>query len=337
MPDVTGLIVGPPSPFDPELAGPLREILRRRPSSMTPEMIPGDRERIRARSLIDEQLARNGSFTVGRRMVPGPPGAPDVPVLICRPTAVQPPLGVVLHIHGGGMVAGTNHSVEILGDLDRAETLGLAVLSVEYRLAPEHPHPAPVEDCFAALRWIAEHGRDAGLPAGPLVVSGPSAGGGLAAGLALLARDRAGPRLTGQMLLCPMIDDRCNSVSAKQFDGRGVWDRQSNLTGWTALLGTRRGTPQASPYAAPMRAADLAGLPPALIDVGSAEALRDEGVAYASRIWQSGGEAELHVWSGAFHSFDEWVPDAVVSRTAKHTRLEWLRRVLLREQSEQGR
>lgn len=320
--------IGPPPPFDPELAGPLAEILRRRPSSMTPEMIQGDRERVRAASLTDEQLCREGAFTVARRRVPGPAGAPEIELLICRPARTAGPHGVVMHIHGGGMVAGSHHSVEIIGDLERAEALGLAVVAVDYRLAPEHPHPAPVEDCYAALVWTAEHASSLGMREDRIILSGPSAGGGLAAGVALLARDRGGPAVLGQMLLCPMVDDRCESVSARQFEGRGIWDRTSNITGWTALLGDRRSTAEVSCYAAPIRATDLSGLAPAFIDVGSAEALRDEAVSYANRIWQAGGQAELHVWSGAFHSFDEWVPGAAVSKAARHARLEWLRRLL---------
>ncbi|MFI2710808.1 alpha/beta hydrolase [Micromonospora sp. NPDC018662] len=320
--------VGPPPPFDPELAGPLREILRRRPSSMTPDMIPADRDRIRAGGLSDDAISRGGAFRVSRHRVPGPADAPPVPLLVCRPTTVAGPQPVVYTIHGGGMVAGTSNSVELIGELDRAQALGAAVVSVDYRLAPEHPDPAPVEDCYAGLRWVAEHAGREGFDAGRIVVSGASAGGGLAAGVALLARDRGGPRLAGQMLLCPMVDDRCDSASSVQFDGRGVWDRVSNLTGWTALLGERRGTGTASCYAVPSLATDLGGLPPAFVDVGSAEALRDEGVSYASRIWRAGGRAELHVWSGAFHSFDEWVPEAEVSRAARAARLSWLRRTL---------
>ncbi|MFD4791582.1 alpha/beta hydrolase [Streptomyces sp. NPDC058459] len=320
--------VGPPPPFDRELAEPLVGILARRPSSMTPDMIPGDRARIKASSLTDEQLGRDGAFTVEHMTVPGAGGAGEVPVLICRPTAVSGECGAILHIHGGGMVAGTHHSVEIIGDLERAEALGLAVVAVDYRLAPEHPDPAPVEDCYAALAWLADHADSLGLRGDRIVVSGPSAGGGLAAGVALLARDRAGPGLLGQMLLCPMTDDRCDTVSSRQFDGRGIWDRTSNITGWTALLGDRRGSAEVSRYAAPARAEDLADLPPAYIDAGSAEALRDEAVAYASRLWQAGSQAELHIWPGAFHSFDEWVPSARISQVAKHTRLEWLRRLI---------
>ncbi|MYX20473.1 alpha/beta hydrolase fold domain-containing protein, partial [Streptomyces sp. SID8380] len=155
-----------------------------------------------------------------------------------------------------------------------------------------------------------------------------SAGGGLAAGVALAARDRGGPALLGQLLMCPMLDDRNDTPSAVQMAGTGLWDREANHMGWTALLGERRGGPDVSPYAAPARAVDLAGLPPAFVDVGSAETFRDEDVAYASRLWACGVQTELHVWPGGFHGFDGIAPQAALSQTARTTRTEWLRRLL---------
>ncbi|MGC9669682.1 alpha/beta hydrolase [Planosporangium sp. 12N6] len=316
-----------PPPFDPQLDAPLHDILAGLPS-MTADQIGFRRERSAAARMTDDQIRRDGAFDLEELSVPGPSSAPGISLLVCRPTATAGPYPVIYHIHGGGMVAGTNRSRELDGDLDRAQELGWAVVAVEYRLAPEHPAPAGLEDCYAGLSWIAEHGPGRGLDPARVVVSGNSAGGGLAAGVSLLARDRGGPRLLGQMLQCPMLDDRCESPSARQMDGVGLWDRTSNLTGWTALLGERRGTEDVSPYVAPARATDLSGLAPMFIDVGSVEALRDEAVAYAGRVWQAGGQAELHVWSGAFHSFDEWVPDAIVSRAARRARVDWLRRLL---------
>ena len=127
-----------------------------------------------------------------------------------------------------------------------------------------------------------------------------------------MARDRGGPALAGQMLMCPMLDDRNDTPSARQMAGQGVWDHTSNHTGWTALLGAACGGPDVSPYAAPARAGDLSGLPPTFIDVGSAETFRDEDVTYASRIWQAGGVAELHVWPGGFHGFATMAPQAAL-------------------------
>jgi acetyl esterase/lipase len=323
--------LGPPPPFDHELAGPIRDIVAGLPGPLTFDLIADRRTRTISGSLSDEQIRRCGAFDVEERIVPGPPGAPGIPLLICRPAATAGPYPVIYNTHGGGMVAGNNRTVELADELDRAAALGLAVVAVDYRLAPEHPDPAPVLDCYAGLIWVADHGTTMGLDPDRIVISGNSAGGCLAAGVSLLARDRGGPALIGQMLQCPMLDDRCDQPSQRQLAGTGLWDGLSNLTGWTALLGQRRGTDDVSCYAAPARAIDVAGLPPAFIDVGSVEALRDEAVAYATRIWQAGGEAELHVWSGAFHSFDEWVPDAVVSGTARRARQDWLRRLLDRQ------
>src|SRR5215813_6977255 len=125
---------------------------------------------------------------------------------------------------------------------------------------------------------------------------------------ALLARDRGGPALAGQLLMCPMLDDRNDTPSSRQMAGLGIWDHAANEVGWTALLGPARGGADVSPYAAPARASDLSGLPPAFIDMGSAETFRDEDVAYATRIWQAGGSAELHVWPGGFHGFAGLMP-----------------------------
>jgi acetyl esterase/lipase len=291
-------------------------------------MIHSDRERIRAARLSDEDLSRGGRFEIRRLLAPGRYDAPPVPILLCSPATSAGPHATIYSIHGGGMVAGTCNSVELIGELERAEALDLAVASVEYRVAPENPDPAPVEDCYAGCVWLAEQGGDLGIDTERIVVSGASAGGGLAAGVSLLARDRGGPRLAGQMLLCPMLDDRCATPSSIQLDGVAIWDRTSNLTGWTALLGARRGASDVSCYAAPVRAQDLSGLPPAYIEVGEVESLRDEAVDYAVRISRAGGQAELHVWGGAFHSFDEWVPSATVSQLAKSVRIGWLRRVL---------
>jgi acetyl esterase/lipase len=318
--------VGPPPPFDPECAAVLAAVPGATPA-ITPDMIPRMRENPRVPPPTDDELRRGGVFAVEEFRVPGPDGAPDVGLLVCRPTAATTSRPALFHTHGGGMVLGNARS-GMPGMLDLAEELELVVVSVDYRLAPEHPHPAPVEDCWAGLAWTAAHAAELGIDPGRVVVAGGSAGGNLAAALALMARDRGGPALAGQLLLCPMLDDRNDSPSAVQMAGLGVWDRTANETGWTALLGAARGGPDVSPYAAPARATDLSGLPPAYLDVGSAETFRDEDVAYATRIWQAGGRAELHVWPGGFHGFDGFAPEATISREARAARTRWLRRLL---------
>ena len=254
--------------------------------------------------------------------------APIVLSIIEHTGRTRPGPGI-LHTHSGGMMIGTRFSgIDMI--VDWVERFKGVAVSVEYRLAPEHPDPAPIEDSYAALLHMAGHADELLLDRSRLIVAGMSAGGGLAAGLALAARDRNGPALAGQLLMCPMLDERNSSSSSHQFVGLGLWDRESNDTGWDALLGDRRHTPAVTPYASPSLASDLSGLPPAFIDVGSMEVLRDEGVDYAQRIWTTGGDAELHVWPGAFHGFDLTFPEAVLSKRAARTRDEWLERIFSR-------
>jgi acetyl esterase/lipase len=317
-----------PPPFDPELAAALVVLAEHIPAAFTPDLIPLLRQADSAMSVVPgEDLTRDGAFEVTERQVPGPDGAPEISLLICRPTGVTATTGAIYHIHGGGMIIGTSR-LGMPQILEYAHGLRAAVISVEYRLAPETPHPGPVEDCYAGLVWTAAHADELGIDPARIVVAGGSAGGGLAAAVALLARDRGGPALLAQMLMCPMLDDRNDTPSSWQMAGLGIWDRTSNETGWTALLGPARGGPDVSPYAAPARAADLAGLPPAFIDVGSAETFRDESVTYAARIWQAGGVAELHVWPGGFHGYTMMVPQAEISQESTTVQRNWLHRIL---------
>jgi acetyl esterase/lipase len=318
-----------PPPFDPELAAALDLIKDVVSPGLSPDEIEAVRQGPGIQMLADLDLTMDGFFEVEDRTVPGPEDAPDLSLLICRPAApaIAGPLPVLYHVHGGGMIIGNNR-VGVDGPLSWAKKLGAVVVSVEYRLAPENPYPAPIEDVYAGLLWTADHAVEIGGDPERIVIAGSSAGGGLSAALALLTRDRKGPRPIGQMLLCPMLDDRNDTPSSHQMAGLGVWDRTANETGWTALLGELRGGPDVPAYAAPARAEDLSGLPPAFLDVGSAETFRDEVVAYASRLWQAGGVAELHVWPGGFHGFDGFAPQAALSQTAQAAQLNWLRRLL---------
>jgi acetyl esterase/lipase len=318
-----------PPPFDPELAGALELIKDMISPGLTLDEIAEVRQGPGIQLLADMDLTMGGTFEVEDRQVPGPQGEPDISLLICRPTAparagARP---VIYHVHGGGMVIGNNR-VGVDVPLAWAQALDAVVVSVEYRLAPEHPYPAPIEDVYAGLLWTADHAAELGADPERIVIAGASAGGGLCAALALLTRDRKGPQPIGQVLMCPMLDDRNDTPSTYQMAGIGVWDRTANETGWTALLGSRRGGPDVPAYAAPARAEDLTGLPPAFLDVGSAETFRDEVVAYASRIWQAGGVAELHVWPGGFHGFDGFAPQAALSQSARAAHVGWLRRLL---------
>ncbi|WP_328875583.1 alpha/beta hydrolase [Streptomyces sp. NBC_00287] len=317
-----------PPPFDPELAAALELIKDVLSPSLTLDQLDEVRQGPAIQLLSELDVTMDGFFEAEERTVPGPEGAPEVSLLICRPRAAAAgPRPVVYHVHGGGLVLGNNRA-GVDAPLAWARELDAVVVSVEYRLAPEDPYPAQIEDVYAGLVWTAEHARELGADPERIVLAGASAGGGLCAALTLLTRDRKGPRPLGQLLMCPMLDDRNDTPSAHQMAGVGVWDRTANETGWTALLGARRGGPDVPEYAAPARATDLTGLPPAFLDVGSAETFRDEVVTYASRIWQAGGIAELHVWPGGFHGFDGFAPQAALSQTARAAQLEWLRRLL---------
>ena len=324
-----------PVPYDPELEPGLAAFLG------LVEVIPLRADTILANrahfaTIIPPmaEQARGRAVEWEDRLIPGPAGAPDVAVTIVRPLGAghdghgpgQLRPGV-LSIHGGGYVLGTRFFGT--GELiDLAERFGAVGVAVEYRLAPEHPAPAAAEDCYAALAWLAEHAGELGVDPARLVVTGTSAGGGLAAAVSLMARDRGGPPLAGQLVNAPMIDDRNDTVSSWQHDGIGAWDRNNNDTGWDAMLGGARGGAEVHPHQAPARATDLSGLPPAFLEVGVAEVFRDETVDYARRIWAAGGSAELHAWSGAYHGFSGFSPGAIVSSAADAARDSWWRRIL---------
>lgn len=319
---MTGMTTRPP--FDPELQAVLAVLGEQLPSTLTPEMIPLMRQG-NVTPPIEEILVGH-EVTHREITIPGHEGADIVVSVFARVDHVAAGPGI-FHTHGGGMIIGDRFTgIGVM--LDWVERFDAVCVSVEYRLAPEFPDPYPVEDCYAGLVWTTQHAVELGIDADRVLIAGASAGGGLAAGTALLARDRRGPALIGQVLIYPMIDDRNDTVSSHQIDGEGVWDRTSNFTGWHALLGDRRGTDDVSIYAAPSRATDLSGLPPTVIDVGTAEVFRDEDVAYASRIWASGGVAELHVWPGGFHGFDLMAPQSVLAQAMTVTRTAWLARLL---------
>ncbi len=311
-------------PYDPELALVLETLRDFVPSTITPAMIPALRLPI-DETFVTQMLARHG---VVRRdvVIAGHDRGPIVvSVLHARERVGRGP-GFV-HLHSGGMIIGNRFDgIEQL--LNWAVRFNGVLITVEYRLAPEYEDPYPIEDSYAALLWTASQASNLGIHSHQLFVVGASAGGGLAAGTALLARDRRSPRIAGQLLGYPMLDDRGRTPSSAQFEGVGVWDRLSNTTGWSALLGSRHGTDDVSIYAAPGRATDLSGLPPAYIDVGSAEVFRDECVAYALGLWACGGEAELHVWPGVFHACDLLAPEAGLSREMMAAREAWITRMI---------
>lgn len=258
---------------------------------------------------------------------PGPAGAPDVRVRVYRRRDALTPPAAFYWIHGGGMVSGSVEASD--GYCVRiADELGILVASVDYRLAPEHPYPAPLEDCYAGLLWLVCSTESLGVASSRIGIGGGSAGAGLAAGLALLARDRGEAKICYQHLVYPMLDDRNHTHSSQVvLDGR-VWNRDTNRIGWNAYLAGRAGQDGVEPYAAPARADQLAGLPPTYICVGTLDLFMDEDIAYAQALLAAGVVTELHVYPGAFHGAPNMIPGAALSRRWLSDELAALRRAL---------
>lgn len=257
---------------------------------------------------------------------PGRDGAPDVPLYVYRAKGVEGALPCILHLHGGGYVAGDAAS---MGDFHRAmaDDLGCAIVSVEYRLAPETAFPGNVEDCYAGLDYVMAHADELGIDSARVGVMGESAGGGLAAALALLARDRGEHRLAFQHLIYPMLDDRTSTREHHPTAGQFIWNNAKNLFGWAALLGHEAGREGVSHHAAPARAESVAGLPPTYLMTGALDLFVDEDVDYARRLIAAGVPCELHVYPGAFHAFNI-VPEARVAVQARRDSSEALRKAL---------
>ena len=241
---------------------------------------------------------------VSERRVPGPPGAPEVRVLVYTPRQATSPVPALLWIHGGGYVLGTADGDDLTVKAMVAE-LGCAAVSVDYRLAPETPAPGNVEDCYAALSWLYHNAAPLGVDASRIAIGGASAGGGLAAALGLLTRDRGEVPLCFQLLIYPMLDDRTvTHPDPHPHVGEFIWTHESNAFGWASLLGHAPGQMDESPYAVPARAENLAGLPPTWIGVGALDLFLEEDLDYARKLTRCGVATELHMYPGAYHGFN---------------------------------
>ncbi|WP_439675713.1 alpha/beta hydrolase [Embleya sp. MST-111070] len=309
--------------LDPEL----RDLLSEMPlmSELTMELLAQLRQypSTPVESLLADRRVDRREVTV-----PAKDGTP-IPLSVFTPGSADRTTAApcVYWIHGGGMVMGDRFS-QIDIPLEWLDAFGAVVVSVDYRPAPEATGTVPVDDCYQGLLWVAEHAQELGVDPARIIVAGASAGGGLAAGVTLLARDLGTPAIAAQILTCPMLDHRNNSTSSRQYSGGpGVWTREMNDFGRRCVLGdlTDDDVPA---YVSPSPADDLSNLPTTYIDTGSAEVFRDEDTDYATRIWAAGGQAELHVWAGGFHGFDALYPQAHISATARRTRTDWLARLL---------
>jgi acetyl esterase len=308
--------------YDPELA-PWAPAFARLSFADIPAARAGEPELLAALPPYEAPVP----LTVEEMLLPGPQDAPAVRVRRYRPAHHDGLLPAMVFIHGGGFVVG---SIE-LNDADCrriAAEVGAVVLSVEYRLAPEHPFPAGLEDCYAALVWVADHAEELRIDPDRIAVGGESAGGGLAAAVALLARDRGGPRLCLQFLGIPELDDRLETHSMRTLVDSPITTVPNGEISWDSYLGPGvRGTDQVSPYAAPARATELASLPPALVTAYEFDALRDEGIAYGQRLLSAGVPTELHVYPGAFHGCT-WLSHAAISQKILGDVVDALRRRL---------
>ena len=303
--------------LDPEVAAALAQ-LPLRVGDLTLEGLPA------ARAAYPPPLARPLGHDVDRtdHRVPADATGPEVMVRVHRPRGVDGPLPCLVWMHGGGLVVGTCVQDDPRFD-DWCVRFGLVGVSVEYRLAPETPYPGPIEDCHRALRWVHDNAHALGVAPACVGVGGASAGAGLAAALALLARDRGGPAVAFQLLVYPMLDDRQITPSSR-WDVP-VWGPGSNRFGWRCYLGDAVGGPDVPPTAAAARATDLGGLPPALVQVGTLDGFVDEDVDYAMRLNRAGVPVELHVYDGAPHGYDTFAPGTALARRSRADLEAWLR------------
>jgi acetyl esterase len=308
--------------IDPELL-PFLELL--------PPADVDDLEGMRSRlleivSVINADVDVSG-VVITDHLALGHDGDPDVPVRVYAPEGAAPAGGrpALLDIHGGGFTSG---SIEMEHGfcVAVARRLGIVAATVEYRLAPEHPFPAAIEDCHAALRWLHESAHEFGIDRERVGIGGQSAGGGLTAGTALLARDRGGPQLCFQFLGIPELDHRLDTASMRAFTDTPMWSRPQAIVSWKRYLGPDH-TGEVSPYASPSIAPDLANLPPAYVTTMEFDPLRDEGIFYAVRLMEAGVPVELHSYPGTFHG-SSLVTTAAVSRRATEELFVALRRGL---------
>lgn len=313
-----------PLSLDPEIALALREMMGDGPPPRPPP--PGEVAERRARfdgwmGLVGSRLPEASEVATRELVTRSADGAPVALRWYERKGGARGP--AALYLHGGGMILGSVDTYDAVVRRYVAQS-GVPMLSVDYRLAPEHPHPRPVEDCYAGLTYLADHAASLGVDARRIAVLGESAGGGLAAAITMLARDRGGPAPARQLLIYAMLDDR-NTDPDPRLAPFAAWTYDDNLTGWRGLLGARLGTADVPPAAAPARAVDLSGLPPAYVEVGQLDIFCNEDIAYALALSRAGVPVELHVHPGAPHGFELVAPTSDVARRSARDRERALR------------
>ena len=272
-------------------------------------------------SMKDDEVAVNVVITDYN--VPGLNNAPDILVRVYTPKSAKDKNPGIYCIHGGGMIIGS-----VIGEETNSITLALklnaVVAAVAYRLAPENPYPAAVEDCYAGLVWMAKNSKNLKVDPKKIAVYGGSAGGGLTLATTMMARDKKFPNVCFQMPLYPMIDDRNTSLSSHQITNIGIWDRDANIEAWKWYLGGK----EADEYAAPSRATNLKGLQLTFIDVGEVDLFRDEDIEFVQKLLKAGVSTEFHLYPGAYHASEIIAPTASLSSRIWEVRYNALKRAL---------
>jgi acetyl esterase/lipase len=308
---------GPVAAVAPELRNPVLYL---------PVGVANERALRAARRFLARSTPVVEGVTVHQVHVPNQSG-PPVPVSWYQRDDRRRPSGALLWIHGGGLVMGAPPQSHAWCSRVAAE-LDVLVANVDYRLAPEHPFPAGLDDCIAALAWLAANAEELGIDPDRIAVGGDSAGGGLAAAVAQRVRDEGGPALCFQLLVYPMLDDRTVVRSQRERLDALIWNAASNRFAWTAYLGHPPSEAPERPYAAPARTEDLRGLPPAWIGVGDIDLFHDEDVAYAHRLREAAVACELHIEPGMYHGADAVMPDRAITAGFRTRMIDALRPVL---------
>lgn len=260
--------------------------------------------------------------------VENPTDGYQVRILIYTPEGADNKKPALLHTHGGGYVIGSPEMNDARNK-SLSNELGAVIVSVDYRLAPEFAFPIPQEDSYTALKWLYDNATDLGVDQDRIALYGESAGGGMAATLAIMARDRKEVRVLHQFLIYPMLDDRTvNATNPNPFTGEFIWTHENNRFGWSSLLAEEPGSSNVSPYAAAARVKSVEGLPPTYISVGGLDLFLDEDIAYAHRLYRAGIPTELHIYPGAYHSFDAFMPETAISKQFETDFRNALKRIL---------
>lgn len=308
--------------FESRVLPELRSILAQFPGFQLEENLELSRSYLASPPIEKSEHVRTTS-----RMIPSVAG--EILVKIYEPSQrTDVKLPAMLWIHGGGYVMGHPDMDDALCERF-VQAAKCVVVSVDYRLAPEHPYPAAIDDCYAGLKWMTDEAELLGIDLDRIAIAGASGGGGLTAALALMARDKGGPALIFQMPLYPMIDDRNITASSHEITADNApWNRTNNLAAWNMYLGDRTEDSEVSPYAVPSRAESLAGLPPTYTCIGQLDLFRDETIEYVARLAQAGVDVEFHLYPGTFHSFEGMVPQAEVSQRASKSYVDAIARAL---------